>query len=133
LLGFEIWKNGKKLATAGLTEGGALSLMLTWVGKGAGASSRIADGVEIEGLDLHVGGIDASDPSSEQSVEWIEDTALRLGDDIQIRLVSTPDVDAPIRREPTSGVVPGAAGLRFATCTICGSPRLQSAAAQPAE
>ncbi|QGM98338.1 hypothetical protein [Methylocystis parvus] len=133
MLGFEIWKNGKKLSTAGLTEGGAISLMLTWVGKGAGASSRIADGVAIDGLDLRVGGIDASDPASEQSVEWIEDTALHLGDDIQIRLVSTNEIDAPIRREPTSVVSAAEAGLRFVACATCGAPRLQSSSARPAE
>ncbi len=127
MLGFEIWKNGKKLAVTGLTEGGAMSLMLTWVGKGAGASSRIADGVEIEGLDLRVGGIDSSDPVSEQSVEWIEDTALQLDDDIRIRIVSTNEIDAPIRREPTTGLTPTGAGLRFATCGTCGAPRLQAA------
>ncbi|PPD45484.1 MAG: hypothetical protein CTY15_03585 [Methylocystis sp.] len=132
MLAFEIWKNGKKLAVTGLTEGGAMSLMLTWVGKGAGASSRIADGVEIEGLDLRVGGIDSADPASEQSVEWIEDTALRLDDDIRIRIIATEAVDAPVRREPTTGLASAATGMRFTPCATCGAPRLQTAAA-PAE
>lgn len=132
MLGFEIWKNGKKLATAGLTEGGAISLMLTWVGKGSGASSRAADGGQIEGLDLRVGGIDSSDPDGEQSVEWIEDDSLRLDDDIQIKIVSVDAIDAPIRREPTRGLSSGESALRLVTCGTCGSPRLQPAA-QPAE
>ena len=132
MLGFEIWKNGKKIAVAGLTDGGAISLMLTWVGKGAGASSAIAEGVEIDGLDLRVGGIDASDPDGEQSVEWIEDTALRIDDDIRIRIVSTDTLDAPARREPTRGVPGVMSGLRFVTCGTCGAPRLD-AAARPAE
>lgn len=131
MLGFEIWKNGKKLAVAGLTDRGAMSFMLTWVGKDAGASSRATGGVEIDGLDLRVGGIDSSDPAGEQSVEWIEDNALRLGDDIQIRLVSTQDVDTPIRREPTNGLISAAAGLRFVPCTVCGSPRLHDATRRP--
>ena len=59
MLGFEIWKNGKKLAVAGLQESGAVSFMLTWVGRGAGASARAVEGVEIDGLDLRVGGIDS--------------------------------------------------------------------------
>ena len=88
MLAFEIWKNGKKLAVAGLEHSGAVSFMLTWVGKGAGASSRAIEGAEIDGLDLRVGGIDSSESSGDQSVEWIEDTALRIGDDIQIRLVA---------------------------------------------
>lgn len=132
MLGFEIWKNGKKLAVAGLTDGGAMSLMLTWVGKGAGASSRVAEGVEIDGLDLRVGGIDASDPQGEQSVEWIEDTALRLGDDIQIRIISTETVDSPARRESTYGLAASETGLRFVPCATCGAPRLQTAS-QPSE
>lgn len=126
MLGFEIWKNGKKLAVAGLTDGGAMSLMLTWVGKGQ-ASSHIADGVAIEGLDLRVGGIDSGDPAGEQSVEWVEDTSLLLGDKIEIKLVSTGDIDAPMRREPTNTVTAGVAGLRFSPCTICGAPRLVEA------
>lgn len=132
MLGFEIWKNGKKLTVAGLTDGGAVSLMLTWVGKGVGASSRAATGAEIDGLDLRVGGIDSSDPSGDQSVEWIEDTALKLGDDIQVRLVSTHDLDAPIRREPATFVTGAAPGLRFAPCTVCGATRLHDVA-RPAE
>jgi len=129
LLGFEIWKNGQKIATAGLTGGGAISLMLTWVGKGAGPLA-LTHGAEIDGLDLRVGGIDSADPTAEQSVEWIEDTALKLGDDLQIRLVATDAADAPIRREPTSGLSAGEGGLRFVTCTTCGAPRLQTAAPQ---
>lgn len=126
LLGFEVWKNGKKLAVAGLTDSGAISLMLTWVGKGRGASDRAAEGAEIDGLDLRVGGIDSADPKGDQSVEWIEDTALRLGDDIQIKLVSTQQIDAPIRREPTNTVATSAS-MRFATCAVCGAPRLTEA------
>ena len=126
MLGFEIWKNGKKLAIAGLTDGGAISLMLTWVGKGRGASARATEGAEIDGLDLRVGGIDSADPAGDQNVEWIEDSALRLGDDIHIKLVSTQQFDAPIRREATNTVATGA-GLRFTPCAVCGAPRLTEA------
>lgn len=125
MLGFEIWKNGEKLATAGVNENGVISFMLTWVGKGAAASSGLAGGAAIEGLDLRVGGIDASDPSGEQSVEWIEDTGLHIGDDIQIKLISTDAVDAPARREPTDGLPAGQ--LRFLPCANCGAPRIVSA------
>lgn len=129
MLGFEIWKNGEKLATAGVNENGVISFMLTWVGKGAGAPSLLAGGPAIEGLDLRVGGIDASDPAGEQSVEWIEDTGLHIGDDIRIKLVSTDAVDAPARREPTEGLPAGQ--LRFLPCTNCGAPRI--AGATPSE
>jgi hypothetical protein len=129
LLGFEIWKNGEKIALAGLKDGGAVSLMLTWVGKGVGASSRAAEGAEIDGLDLRVGGIDSSDPAGDMSIEWIEDTALRLGDDIQIRLVSTREIDAPMRREPTKSLMAGDMGAqKFVPCSICGGVRIHEAA-----
>jgi hypothetical protein len=124
LLGFEIWKNGKKLAVAGLRDSGAVSLMLTWVGKGAGASARATTQSEIDGLDLRVGGIDRSDPAGDQSIEWIEDTGLRLGDEIQVRLVASTDIDAPIRREPTKSLMAGESGHRFAPCPLCGGVRL---------
>lgn len=127
MLGFEIWKNGQKLAVAGLTNGGAMSLMLTWVDKGKDASARVSEGVAIEGLDLRVGGIDSGDPAGEHSVEWIEDTGLLLGDSIEIKLVSTTNVDAPMRREPTNAVSAGVAGLRFSPCAVCGAPRLVEA------
>jgi hypothetical protein len=132
VLGFEIWKNGKKVATAGLTGSGAMSLMLTWVGKEADAAAQLVAGVEIEGLDLRVGGLDASDPNGEMSVEWIEDTALKLDDDLRIRIVSAENLDAPVRREPTRGVPGVMSGLRFVTCGSCGAPKLE-AANPPAE
>lgn len=129
MLGFEIWKNGRKVAVAGLQESGAVSLMLTWVGKGAGASTRAAEGSEIEGLDLRVGGIDSSDPSGDQSIEWIEDTALRLGDELHVRLVSTSEVDNPMRREPTKAIMAGeASGQKFVVCSVCGGVRIHEAA-----
>ncbi len=133
MLGFEIWKNGKKLAVAGLQDSGAVSFMLTWVGKGAGASARALQGAEIDGLDLRVGGIDTSDPAGDQSIEWIEDTALSIGDDIQIRLVAVGSANSPIRREPTKSLLAGETGHRFAPCTKCGGVRLHEPGAVPAD
>lgn len=126
LLGFEIWKNGKKLAVAGVRDSGAVSFMLTWVGKGLGASAHATTRTEIDGLDLRVGGIDSSDPEGDLSIEWIEDTALRLGDALEIRLVSSTEVDAPIRREPTKSLMAGESNYRFAPCTLCGGVRLHA-------
>ncbi|MGA8171186.1 MAG: hypothetical protein WB816_10225 [Methylocystis sp.] len=132
MLAFEIWKNGEKLAVAGLENSGAISLMLTWVGRGAGASSRATEGTEIEGLDLRVGGIDTSQTAGDQSIEWIEDTALRLGDDITIRLISATAADAPVRSEPTKSLLAGETGHRFAPCAKCGGVRLQEPGSAPA-
>jgi hypothetical protein len=132
VLAFEIWKNGKKVAVAGLRRSGAVSFMLTWVGKGEDASDKAVEGSEIDGLDLRVGGIDTSDPSGDQSIEWIEDTALRLGDDIQIRLVAVEAADAPMRSEPTKSLLAGETGHRFAPCAKCGGLRLHEPGALPA-
>jgi hypothetical protein len=131
VLGFEIWKNGKKVAVAGLEDSGAVSLMLTWVGKGALASSRAIEGSDIDGLDLRVGGIDTSDPLGDHSVEWIEDAEFSVGDEIRIRLVSVADADAPMRREPTRALLASDAGYRFAPCSKCGGVRLRERAAEP--
>ncbi len=131
MLAFEIWKNGKKLAVAGLQQSGAVSFMLTWVGKGADASDRAVEGAEIDGHDLRVGGLDSADPSGDQSIEWVEDTALRLGDHLQIRLVAAESADAPIRREPTKSLLAGEAGHRFAHCAKCGGVRLNEPGSLP--
>jgi hypothetical protein len=86
VLCFEVWKNGKSFALAGVPESGVVSLILGWVGKGPGASARAAaaDG-PIPGLRLHVGGIDSSGPADDKRVEWIEGEELRIGDHIQVR------------------------------------------------
>ena len=39
MLCFEVWKNGQKLTTAGVSEAGVLSFILSWVGKERNASS----------------------------------------------------------------------------------------------
>jgi hypothetical protein len=125
VLGFEIWKNGEKVAVAGLADKGSVSLMLTWIGKQAGAAARAgASTGEIDGLDLRVGGIDASDPAGDRSVEWIEDTGLHIGDELRIRLVSTAQLDAPARAELTESIPAGSAGHRLAPCSLCGGVRL---------
>jgi hypothetical protein len=133
VLGFEIWKNGEKIAVAGLKDSGAVSFMLTWVGKGAGASERALAGAEIAGLDLRVGGIDSSDPAGDRSVEWIEDTGLRIGDELSIKLVAAPQVDAPARSETTESLASPSGGHHLSPCTLCGGVRLVAANPTAAE
>ncbi len=105
MLAFEIYKNGRKMALAGLEDSGAVSLMLTWIGKGPGASRKAAQGFAIEGLDLRVGGIDTSDPAGEQSIEWIDEAAFALG-------TSFTSVSSP----PTRSTRPCAANPRRPSC-----------------
>ena len=126
MVGFEIWKNGRKLAVAGLNESGAVSLMLTWVGKDAAAVCGAAPLGEIDGLDLRVGGIDTSGKDGDHSVEWIEDSALHFGDELQIKLVKNVAIDEPMRREPTKSLIAGETGAKFLPCALCGGVRLHS-------
>jgi hypothetical protein len=94
MLRFEVSKNGRKLALSGLRESGVLSLLLCWVGKEQGASTRAATAEgPIAGLDFRVGGIDSSDPSGEKEVAWVEGADLKIGDDIQVRLLSAESAD----------------------------------------
>ena len=46
MLCFEVWRNGEKLTTAGVSETGVLSVILSWVGKEPNASSIAASSAE---------------------------------------------------------------------------------------
>jgi hypothetical protein len=71
MLCFEVWKNDKRLAVAGVRETGVVSLILSWVGKEPGASAAAATPHgAIPGLHWSVDGIDSSDPAGDKDVEW---------------------------------------------------------------
>jgi hypothetical protein len=124
MLCFEVWKNGTKLTVAGVRESGVVSLLLTWVGKGHGASTLAASAKgAIPGLDFRVGGIDSSDPAGDKDIEWVEGAGLRLGDDIHVRLVSAEVAAPPPRSEPLSPVSRVEAGVRVIQCSFCGQMR----------
>jgi hypothetical protein len=124
MLCFEVSKNGKKLALSGLRESGVLSLMLTWVGRGQGASAAAA-GAEgpITGLDFRIGGIDSSDPSGDNDVAWVEGSDLEVGDDIAIRLLSAENADEPTRSGPSQPATRKEGGARLMECSFCGEMR----------
>jgi|ERR1700692_2959407 hypothetical protein len=93
MLCFEIWRNDEKLVTAGLSELGVLSFMLTWVGKEPDASSvAAASAGTIPGLHCHVGGL-----SGMMHVDWYETEALKIGDELRVRLISSDTPDPPLR------------------------------------
>jgi hypothetical protein len=124
MLCFEISKNGKRLALSGLRESGVLSLMLTWVGKGEGASAAAASAVgPIAGLDFRVGGIDSSDLTADNDVAWVEGADLRVGDDIRICLVSAESADEPTRRGPSQPAAREEGGTRLMECSFCAQMR----------
>jgi hypothetical protein len=103
MLCFEIWRNDEKLVTAGLSDTGVLSFMLTWLGREPDASSvAAASAGTIPGLGCSVGGIDSTpDPSGDKHVDWYETEELKLGDELRVRLISSDTPDPPLRSHTT--------------------------------
>src|SRR5258708_3548202 len=91
---FEVWKNEERLAVAGVRESGVVSFILSWVGKEPDASS-VASTAQGAIPDLHcsVGGIDTSDPDGDKRVEWVDNSDLKLGDELRVRLISANSAD----------------------------------------
>ncbi len=95
MLCFEVWRNGEKLTTAGVSETGVLSFILSWVGKEPNASLIAASsGETIPGIHCHVGGIEGI-----ASVDWYETDQLKVGDEVRVRLISSDLSDLPLRSQ----------------------------------
>jgi hypothetical protein len=92
MLCFEVWKNGEKLTTAGVSETGVLSFILSWVGKEPNASASSVE--TIPGIHCHVGGIEGI-----ASVDWYETDQLKVGDELRVRLISSDLSDPPLRSQ----------------------------------
>jgi hypothetical protein len=125
MLGFEVSTKGRKLALAGLRDAGVLTVILTWVGRGTGASSSAAAAKgPVPGLDLHVGGLDSSDPTHEAHVSWVDaDGVFEVGDDVVIRVVAVDSVDAPRRTTPGRPMFRADDGSPTTECSFCGKLR----------
>src|SRR5919109_1102098 len=120
MLGFEVYRNGEKLALAGVQESGVMSVILSWVGKGKGASVRAAAGEgPIPDLHLHVAGMDTSDPRAEDHIDWIDLEDLKVQEEIRIRLVCAEVIDAPLRRRPVEPPTQHEDGRRLMKCSFC--------------
>ena len=79
MLCFEVWRNGEKLTTAGVSEG-IVSVILHWVGKGPNASSIAASSTEaIPGINCVVGGIEGV-----TSMDWYDTDQLKVGDELRV-------------------------------------------------
>ena len=124
MLGFEIFKNGEKLALAGLSHSGVLHVTLMWVGRGIGASARAARSEgPIEGVELHVDGLDSSGPGPDVDLEWVGSSDICVGDEISVRVTSAQRADAPAKRNESE---PASCSLGEATlieCSFCGAMR----------
>jgi hypothetical protein len=88
---FKISVNGKKLCVAGIGDEGVLSAIVDWVA-GVRGKNR-GDG----NLSLHVGGL--VNPTRVHVV-WVAQKPLQVGDEIRVRVIETPTVDAPIEKSP---------------------------------
>jgi len=81
---FEIYLNVKKLCLAGISDDGVLTAIVNWVtGRGRGD------------LFLEVGGLVSP---VDGHVAWIKQKRIRVGDQVQIKVVQTSSVDKPIKR-----------------------------------
>jgi len=100
MLCFEVWRNGEKLTTAGVSETGVLSFILSWVGKEANASSIASSSAgTIPGIRCMVGGIEGI-----THVDWYETEELAIGDELRVRLISSDLSDPPLRsKSPPRG------------------------------
>jgi len=95
MLCFEVWRNGEKLTTAGVSETGVLSFILSWVGKEPNASSSAASSTgAIPSIHCIVGGIEGV-----VSVDWYETDQLKIGDELRVRLISSDLSDPPFRSQ----------------------------------
>jgi hypothetical protein len=87
MIAFELYLNGKKVATAGV-EQGVMSVIANWVRLKQDGDSWQSS-VSIAGLD---------DKTSEH-LKWFRQD-LVVGDEIRIRLVDSEQIDLPAEREP---------------------------------
>jgi hypothetical protein len=89
--GFQVHLNGRKLCIAGLSEHGVLTAIVDYV-SGHGRDE----------LALSVGGLISS---KEEHVRWVKRRSLRMGDEIQVKVIESESADRPQerhRRDPAA-------------------------------
>lgn len=98
---FEVYRNGKKLCTAGVGDYGVLSTIVTRAAISPQAHRRRHPRIAPTPPDLylHVGGAPERTPA-EPFEHWIWKTRkLAVGDDIRIRVVESAVADKPRKRK----------------------------------
>jgi bifunctional ADP-heptose synthase (sugar kinase/adenylyltransferase) len=88
MLAFEIHINGKRRCLAGIANDGAMSAVLSWVGRG-----RAERGLPKEDVSLQVGGLDSL---RREHMDWLQQS-LAAGDEVMVRVVDVRNVDAPLK------------------------------------
>lgn len=96
---FEIVINGNKVCTAGVdAEYGVLSSILTWVKRDLRAfPAENKDLIQDEELNINVAGHIRHGRNDFENLEWIKQS-LSPGDEINIRIIESPDADTPSKR-----------------------------------
>ncbi|HZF13172.1 MAG TPA: hypothetical protein VFE33_30645 [Thermoanaerobaculia bacterium] len=92
---FDVFRNNERLCRAGIGDAGVLSTILTWTGRqGDSGPARSR-------LNLVVGGLHNPAPTVDAYLRWVELFDLQPGDEITIRIVESPEADAPSSEERT--------------------------------
>ena len=104
VLAFEVYKNGKKLCTAGIKGGsGVVSAILSWVARPAldpeWVGVDFSGGEAFEDCHFRVGGLDTSVPKNRANLEWLR-SGITEGDEITLRVVRTENLDLPATKKP---------------------------------
>ena len=92
MIGFEVWLNGKKIATVGVGDLGVLSGVVSWVQRDVPPRDRKK--VPTRELDLRVGGLITDPKYLKEHVDWVR-KSLKVGDRVSFRIVKTKRVDTP--------------------------------------
>lgn len=98
MIAFEIWVNGEHICTAGIQQFGSVSAITTWAKRIDSTSDKLTEGEHEEELDLNVAGLTYDSEGNNVFLKWINRT-LEVGDEINLKIVQTSEVDKPISKE----------------------------------
>ncbi|MEM6751559.1 MAG: hypothetical protein AAF630_01005 [Cyanobacteria bacterium P01_C01_bin.38] len=98
MIGFEIWLNGEHICTAGIEQFGSVSAITNWVKRIDSTSDKLTGGEQSEELNLNVAELTYDSEGNNFYLRWINST-LEVGDEINIKIVQTSEVDKPISQE----------------------------------
>jgi hypothetical protein len=123
VLCFEVHRNGRRLARAGLRRG-VLSGIITWVSrKGKASPDRLPSSAVIPGLECSLGGLSTARLRHEEHVDWLTLRDLRFGDELSFRIVRAARPDRPRRREQSAVQRGRRHGVSVVKCSFCGRDR----------
>ncbi|MGZ7079936.1 MAG: hypothetical protein ACXVJT_11020 [Thermoanaerobaculia bacterium] len=91
---FELSRNGRRLATAGLPGFAVLSAIFTSVRRRPNANYPKVQ----KQLDFRLGGLDSNDTLEKPHVEWVEGR-MKVGDVFTLRVLEQADAEPPRTRE----------------------------------